>query len=152
MGLMGLLEAKSEFEPEPHLIKPYIELFERLEAIMVQAEKEGKRTWDVKRCKKIFADLRQAFYRAHLPERTTIWQIMLVDCCLEPLWESLDSVCDTDETQLIGAVLDTRHQIGFWKCLIECQGVAVGLLRESPSIVDGTGSQGERATVVNQSG
>ncbi len=136
MGLISMLEHASEFEPEPHLIKPYIDLFERLDAIMVQALKEGKASWRVERCQQMIRDLKQAFYRAKLPERQTIWQLLLADYGLEPLWELLHPESDTDEESLLSVCIQARHLIGFWKCVLECQALAVGLTRPAAGAVD----------------
>lgn len=143
MGLISMLENKSAFEPEPHLIKPYTELFERLEAIMVQAEKEGRKSWTLERCQAILRALKQAFYRANLPERTTIWQMLLADSGLQPLWDLLHPESDTDELKMLCAVIQARHLIGFWKCVLECQALAIGLVRAVPESVEQTAPEAE---------
>ncbi|MDH3598119.1 MAG: hypothetical protein OEU26_00600 [Candidatus Tectomicrobia bacterium] len=150
MGLIHLLEHQSAFEPEPHLIKPYTELFERLDAIMDQAEQEGKATWTVTRCQQMIRDLKDAVYRANLPERHTIWQMQLADCGLQPLWDLLHPADDRDEIHLLHAVIRARGHIGFWKCMLECQALAIGLTRLAPALGEGpTSGQplGNRAVV-----
>ena len=143
MGLINVLEHKSAFEPKPHLIKPYTELFERLDAIMVQAETEGKHTWTLKRCQAILRALKQTFYDANLPGRTTIWQMLLAENGLLPLWNELCPENDADELQALCAVIRARHLIGFWKNLLECQAVAVGLIRGVAEAVDPSVPEGE---------
>jgi len=143
MGLINILQHKSAFEPKPHLIKPYTELFERLDAIMVQAETEGKQTWTLERCQAMLRALKQTFYGANLPERETIWQMLLAENGLQPLWNELCPASDADELQLLCAVIRARHLIGFWKNLLECQAVAVGLIRGVAASVEPSVPEGE---------
>ena len=121
-------QKSTKFEASLDRLEPYLDLFDRLCPILEKADEVEREAWTESWCRDILCELKHEFAREKLPKRETLWQMMLVEQCLQPLWDRI-TVDDltTIEHELSRPVAFSKrvvhigYVIKYWQHLLQCE-------------------------------